>query len=173
MSSAETETPPKSRPGRTKGEVKVWLTAMGLATGLIMIIGLLAGLMATVVIPAALAFLGLKVLWLGWVGTLRWPILIVGTLFGLSILYRFGPSRRTGRWAVFSPGAVISCLLWLAASMGFARYAESYGSYNQTFGVIGAVIVMLLWLWISAYVVLIGAEVNSGIEIETGRDPGI
>lgn len=148
--------------------LRLQLTALALS--LVVIVGTIVGLTATIVIPAVLAILGVAPGELTWIGTLRWPILLLGTIGGLSILYRFGPSRRHARWSWISPGAVVACLIWLAGTAVFAWYAQNYASYNQTFGALGGAIVLLMWLWLSAFAVLIGAELNAEIEAQTARD---
>ncbi|MDC0737844.1 YihY/virulence factor BrkB family protein [Cognatishimia sp. SS12] len=92
---------------------------------------------------------------------IRWPILLLVGAFGVTILYRYGPDRdkRTHRWVTI--GAIVACLLWFAASVGFTIYAESFGSYNQVFGALGGVIILLTWLWLSAYAVLLGAALDA------------
>lgn len=140
---------------------------------LIVIAGAILGLTATIVIPAVLGIVGIEGGLLKWIGTLRWPILLLGTITGLSIVYRFGPSRRHARWVWITPGAALACLLWLVGTAAFARYAQNFASYNQTFGTLGGAIVLLMWLWLSAYIVLIGAELNAEIEAQTARDSTI
>jgi membrane protein len=146
------------------------LNLTALALTVVVIVGMIVGLTATIVIPAALAIVGVAPGEMTWIGTLRWPILLLGTITGLSILYRFGPSREHARWSWISPGAVLACLLWLAGTAVFAWYAQNFASYNQTFGTLGGAIVLLMWLWLSAYIVLIGAELNAEIEAQTARD---
>jgi membrane protein len=89
---------------------------------------------------------------------------------GAACLYRFGPSRAHARWVWLSPGAVIATLLWLAGSVGFALYVSNFGNYGATYGSLSAVIVLLTWLWLSAYVFLLGAELNSELEHQTMAD---
>ena len=77
------------------------------------------------------------------------------------MLYHWGPAGRTPRWRLFSPGSVIAALLWFAGSYAFTYYVANIAHYNQTFGSLGGVIVLLTWLWLSAYVVLLGALIDA------------
>jgi len=92
-----------------------------------------------------------------------WPVLAVGLMVALAVLYHYAPDRDVPfRW--ISWGAGIAVLLWLVASIAFQIYASNFGSYNETYGSLGAIVVMLLWLWISATVTLVGAEINAVLE---------
>jgi membrane protein len=93
-------------------------------------------------------------------------------LFGLALIYRYAPSREKQEWKWFSPGAVVATVIWVAGSALFAVYAQNFGSYNKTYGSLGAIVVMMMWLYISAFAVLLGAEVNSATEDQTGQRPG-
>ena len=150
-----------------RGFVRRALTALALT--LVLIAGTIVGLAATVIVPAGIRILGAGAD-PGWLPALRWPILAFGTFLGLAILYRYGPSREQARWAWISPGAIVACGLWLGGTAGFAYYAGNFARYNQTFGTLGGAIVLLMWFWLSAYVVLLGAELNAEIEAQTGRD---
>ncbi len=90
---------------------------------------------------------------------------------GLSVLYRYGPSRRVRRWRWITPGAGIACLLWIAGSVAFSYYVSNFGSYNETFGALGGVVVLLMWLWLSAFIMLLGAEFDAEIEAQAKLDP--
>jgi membrane protein len=96
----------------------------------------------------------------------RWPLFAALALLGLAVLYRFAPARDAdrGRWRWVSPGAVLATVLWLLASVGLSVYTTNFGTYNETYGVLGAVIVVMLWLFVSAYVVIAGAELNAELE---------
>jgi membrane protein len=100
----------------------------------------------------------------------RWPLLAVVVMFALAVLYRYGPSRDRPRWNWVSWGAVVATVLWLVASILFSVYVSNFGSYNKTYGSLGAVVVLLMWLYLSAYIVLMGAEFNSEMEHQTVRD---
>jgi membrane protein len=86
------------------------------------------------------------------------------------VLYRYAPDRADARWRWLAPGTLIAATLWLVASVGFSIYVQNFASYDATFGSIAGVIVLLMWLWISAVVILLGAELNAEIEAQTARD---
>jgi membrane protein len=100
----------------------------------------------------------------------RWPLLIVLSAIGLAIVYRYAPSRNEPRWSWASPGAAAATALWLIASALFSIYVGTFATYNKTYGSLGAVVVLLLWLWLSALAVLLGAELNAELEHQTARD---
>jgi membrane protein len=104
---------------------------------------------------------------------LRWPLLAAGIMFILAILYRFGPSRRQARWEWINIGAVAATLLWLLGSALFSFYASHFGSYNETYGSLGAVVILMLWFWLTALSVLIGAALNAEMEHQTKKDTTI
>jgi len=151
-----------------RGFIKLMLVKLGLT--LLLIVGLIAGLGGTLAVPAVLAFVELP----GWLETVlglaRWLILGVLTLGGLAALYRWGPSREEARWKWLTPGTAVACALWLIGSVALSLYVSNFGSYNETFGSMAGVIVLLIWLWLSAYVVLLGGELNAEIEAQTTRD---
>ncbi|MGY3438056.1 MULTISPECIES: YihY/virulence factor BrkB family protein [unclassified Marinovum] len=136
----------------------------------LLVIGLLIGLMATLALPTVLALFNFGFLTeiLVSVGSL---IILMGlTLMGLALIYRFGPSRADAKWRWVSPGALIAGIGWLVASAGFAIYVGNFGSYNESFGALAGVIVMLTWLWMSSFIILLGAEINGEIEAQTKID---
>jgi membrane protein len=90
-----------------------------------------------------------------------WPVLGLGLATALAIVYRVGSDRMDAQWRWITPGSLVAVVLWLVASVGFQVYVTNFGSYNETYGSLGAVVVLLLWLWISAIVTLVGAEVNA------------
>jgi membrane protein len=104
--------------------------------------------------------------WLWW--TAQWPILIAGLLFAFATVLYLGPDVDHPRWRFLTFGTLISVVVWLAASGGFAVYAARFSSFNKAWGSLAAVIIMLTWLWISALALLFGAEVNA--EAERSRE---
>ena len=100
----------------------------------------------------------------------RWPILFGVALLVLAIIYRYGPSRAQARWRWVSWGSAIATILWIVASIAFSFYASHFGSYNKTYGSMAAVVVLMLWLFLTALCVLLGAEVNSELEHQTAKD---
>ena len=118
------------------------------------------------------------VLNLTWLGTgealavrvISFLLLLGFVMLGLAVLYRFGPSREEPRWHWVTPGSVAAAIVWVVASLLFSFYVGTLGSYDATYGPLGAVVVMLMWFWISAFVVLLGAELNAELELQTKRD---
>jgi membrane protein len=124
------------------------------------IFAMLAAVGAVVVTPLLLSPVGLAGMAEEIVRFARWPALMIGILLGLSVLYRYGPSRRAAKWQWISLGAVFATLTWFAGS----------ANYNATYGSLGAAIGTMMWMWMSAIVILFGAELNSEIEHQTARD---
>lgn len=149
----------------------VALNAISLTFTLGAICVLLLSLGAVVVLPLMLAYLGFAAQeQAGFLPLLRWPGLFVLLMFGLAMLYRFGPSRRQAKWRWVSVGSVFAALSWIAVSVAFSWYLSRFADYNATYGSLGAVIGLMMWMWISTTVVLVGAELNSEIEHQTARD---
>ena len=121
---------------------------------------LLTCIAAIVAVPAAR----------GQLVVLRWPLLLIAAMLGLSILYRFGPSRRAPKWRWVTLGSVASALVWLAGSAAFSFYLAKFPYYDVIFGSLGAAVGFMLWLWLSAIVVLLGAQLNAEVEHQTARD---
>ena len=97
--------------------------------------------------------------WLWW--TLQWPLLVAGLLFAFSVTLALGPDVDDRRWRLVSPGAVVALVVWLLASSAFALYASRFGSYNKSWGTISAVVVTLVWLWLTSAALLFGAEIDA------------
>ena len=152
----------------TRGFLRLNLTALAL-TGL-MIIALIVAVALGVVVPLIIDTLDLPRIAEKLLHLARWIMLAVIAMAGLSTLYRFGPSRQDAKWRWITPGAVVAILLWIAATAGFSIYVSNFGSYNETYGALGGVIVLLTWLWMSAFIVLLGAELNSEIEHQIATD---
>ncbi len=123
-----------------------------------------------VALPALMEPLGFAEFTRGWVSLLRWPILALSTMLGLAVIYRYGPSRRRARWSWISWGAVGATLLWLLGTLAFSYYISSFANYNETYGSLGAVIVLMLWFFVSAFIVLLGAEFDAETEHQTRID---
>jgi membrane protein len=100
----------------------------------------------------------------------RWVVLALLVLVALAVVYRFAPDRANPRWRWVSWGAVVALVLWLLGSVGFSWYVDNFGKYNQTYGALAAVIILLLWLFLSSFAVLLGAEFDAETERQTSRD---
>jgi membrane protein len=137
---------------------------------LVAIAGFLFALTIGVAIPVALAVLGTQ----SWiqivVAIARWGLLWILTVLSLAALYRYGPARQRARWRWVSWGSVIAATLWLTVSVLFAVYVRTFGTYGQTYGALAAVVVLLLWFYLSSFVIVLGAEINAEMERQTLRD---
>ncbi|MEN8238996.1 MAG: YihY/virulence factor BrkB family protein [Actinomycetota bacterium] len=98
-------------------------------------------------------------------GNLRWLALTAGSAFTVGLLYRYAPAQKPESWRDVVPGVVAATALWAASSMGFSVYVSSYGSYNATYGALGAAVVLLLWFWFTALAVVFGAELNEVLRL--------
>lgn len=88
----------------------------------------------------------------------------------LAVIYRYGPNRPEAEWKWITPGSALATLVWIAATYGFGLYVANFGDYNATYGSLGAIVVFLTWLYLTAYIVLFGAELNAILELTIGRD---
>jgi membrane protein len=156
--------------GETEKRSFFRLNAITLGFTLGIILFLIVALAGVVAVPIMLAFVGLH----GAAGLLvrlaRWPILLVLLMLFLAVVYRYGPSREHPRWQWVSWGSAFAAIAWIAASLLFSYYVSHFGSYNKTYGSLGAVIGFMTWMWISAIIVLLGAELNAELEAQTARD---
>lgn len=152
----------------TRSFIKLKLITLGLT--LFLVLGLLISLGVTLGLPAVLSFVELGGVVEQTVLVLSFLTIAILSILGLSVLYRYGPSRDAPEWSWASVGAVVGCTLWLLGSVGFAYYVKTFGSYNESFGSLAGVVVMLTWLWLSAFTILLGAELNAEMEAQTRRD---
>ena len=125
---------------------------------------------AIVVVPIVLNYLGLGSLGATLIAAARWPLLLVVLAVFLSVVYRFGPSREHARWKWVSWGSAFATVMWILASVGFSYYVANFGSYNKTYGSLGAAIGFMTWIWISSIIVLLGGELNAELEQQTNKD---
>jgi membrane protein len=100
----------------------------------------------------------------------RFVLLAALLIVGLAVLYRYAPDRDEPRWSWVSWGSGIATLLWVVASLAFSFYVGHFGNYNKTYGALAGIIILLFWLWLTALVVLVGAELNTEMELQTARD---
>jgi membrane protein len=101
---------------------------------------------------------------------LRFVLLAVLLMAGLAALYRYAPDRDKPKWGWASPGSMVATLLWVLASVGFSVYVNAFGNYNKTYGALAGVIILMFWLYLTAFVVLVGAELNAEMELQTAED---
>jgi membrane protein len=125
---------------------------------------------AMVILPRALEALALPSQTETWASALRWPVLFAFIAFAISMVYRYGPSRDKAQWRWVSWGAGFAAISWLIASLLFSWYAANLGKFNETYGSLGAAIGFMLWMWVSAIVLLVGAELDAEMEHQTAKD---
>ncbi len=151
-----------------RGFVRLTAVALGLTLGMMVVLFVALAIVAGV--PAVIGLFELPD-WLRWTIQLaRWPLLFILAVVALAVIYSYAPSRDEPRWSWASPGAFVGTALWLLGSIAFSVYAGKFGSYNETYGTLSAVVVLMMWLFVSAYAVVIGAEVNAEVERQTQRD---
>lgn len=137
---------------------------LGFAVALVFVALLLAA------VPLALALFSLD-RGSGWiVELLKWPLLLLVVSGGISLLYRYAPDREDAKWRWVTPGSFLATLLWIAGSALFSWYVSSFGNYAATYGSVGGIVVLLMWFYITGFVIMLGAEVNAEIEHQTARD---
>jgi membrane protein len=149
----------------TRGFIRLNVTAFLFTAGAV--VGGVIAVAAIVVLPLVFSFLGLSALAADLFRWLRWPALAIVTLLGLAVAYHFGPARPPERWRWVTPGSVVATTLWLAGSGLFSWVATRFGKSELVEGTLAVVITMLTWFLLSAYVVIIGAELD--VEIERSR----
>ena len=125
------------------------------------IIFAIVALAAVAVVPLVIGFLPVDDTLKAWLAYARWPMLGAFILLALDVVYRFGPSARRPRWQLISVGTILAAVLWIVGSWAFSLYVTRFGSYDSTYGSLGAVVVLLLWFWMSALIVLLGATIDA------------
>jgi membrane protein len=151
-----------------RSALRFYLSAFGFAL-LGIVIGALM-LLALVYVPLLFAYAGFSSEFEFLVKLARWPLLALLVLVTLALLYRYGPCRRSAKWRWVSVGSVFASVLWLIASAGFSFYVSHFANYDRIYGSLGAVVVLLFWLYLSFYIVLLGAEINAELELQTAQD---
>ena len=122
-----------------------------------------------IILPVVFNFLNIEVG--GALPFIRWPVILVMLLLMLSTIYRFAPSRKSPKWIWLSPGSIFATLIWIAGTVLFSLYVEFYASYDRTYGTLGAVVIMMVWFWLTGFIILLGALLNAETEIQTGHLP--
>jgi membrane protein len=148
----------------------IWLNIISLMFTVLAIIFVLGGIGVMIVLPIVLNFVGLGGATEMVIKIARWPALLILVTLALAFLYRYGPSREKPQWRWITWGSEVAAVSWLVVSILFSWYAENFGSYNETYGSLGAIIAFMFWIWLSIIVVLIGAELNAETEHQTVRD---
>jgi membrane protein len=155
----------------TRSWVRRKLMAIGLTLGAIVFVAV--AVFVVVAFPSVIDRTGLGFGTRRLLNILIWPALAISFGVALSILYRVGPDRTPARWRWVSIGSVFAILAWIAVTLGFRLYVSRFGSYNETYGSLAAVVVILLWLWLTFVIVLLGAEINAETEHQTAHDTTI
>lgn len=150
----------------TRGAVKLRALALLLTIGAVVFVIVAIALVA--VAPIVLDALGPVGQVVGQI--VRWVLLVVFMVIALAVLYRVAPDRDAPRFRWVTPGSVLATVLWAIGSVLFSLYVDNFGSYNKTYGALAGVIVLMLWLYLTSYIVLLGAEVNSESEYQTAAD---
>jgi membrane protein len=146
------------------------LNLVSLLFTVIAMLSLMVALAAIIVAPIIFSIVGLSTFFSLAIVALRWPLLLILATVALAAIYRYGPSRREARWQWLSVGSVAAAIGWLISSLLFSWYIANFGAYNATYGSLGAAVGMMMWMWISAIVILLGGELNAEIEHQTARD---
>jgi membrane protein len=143
------------------------------ALALLLTLGAIAGaaiaVASVVFLPAVIRFIGLEPQLEGLITYARWPILAAAVATGIAVMYRYGPSRERPGWDRVAGGALAATALWLAGSALFSAFVSTFGGFNRTYGSLAAFVILLMWFLLSAYAILLGAELNA--ELERGADP--
>lgn len=153
---------------RQRGFVAKTALSLALTSGIVVLV--LLSLALVVAIPIVLKVVGLGALTESAIDIGRWPALAAVIMAALAMIYRVSPPRSDARWQWVTPGAVVAATIWMIASAAFSYYTSNFGSYDETYGSVAAVAILLIWFQISAFVVLLGAEINCESEKQTARD---
>jgi membrane protein len=153
---------------RNRRGVMQFLTAIALTIALVFVA--LTAIAAIIVTPVVMAFVPLGGFAQLLIEAIRWLVAVGILLAGAGLVYRYGPNRRAARLAWITPGALLAVGLWTIASIGFSIYLANFGTYNEVYGSLGAVIALLMWLFISGFLLLIGGAVNAELERHTQPD---
>ncbi|HEX2257150.1 MAG TPA: YihY/virulence factor BrkB family protein [Afifellaceae bacterium] len=151
-----------------RGFIRFYLTTFAFTLGAILLIVLFIG--AVAVVPLVLAFAGLGDFAEWAIRILRWVLVFVVAAGAVAVLQLYGPSRRRAKWRWVTWGSMITVVVWLVTAIAFSWYLANFANYNETYGSLGAAIGFLMWLWVSVFVLLAGAELNSEIEHQTAED---
>jgi membrane protein len=152
----------------TRGFVKLRLTALLLTFGAVLFLAVAVGLVA--VLPVVLDALGLSGAARIAVNVARWAGLVAFMVAALAVVYRYAPDRDNPRFAWVGLGSSVATALWVIGSAGFSLYVSNFGKYSETYGALAGVVVLLLWLFLTSFIVLFGAEINSETEQQTAKD---
>lgn len=122
------------------------------------------------ILPIVLDLVGLRQSFDYLIQGVTWLCLALTFNLAMAVLYRYAPHRRAAKWRWVTPGSLLATVLWILSSLGFSFYVSHFASYNETYGSLGGVVIMLMWLYISAYIIILGAVFNANIEQQTTKD---
>jgi membrane protein len=152
----------------TRGTLTLRWLALRFAVGISLFVCVSVATIA--VLPSLMAHLGLEQATRTTISVLRWPALALGVMLGLALLYRYAPNRTPPKLGWVLVGSIVATLLWLLASFGLSAYVANFANYGNTYGALGAAVVLLLWLYVSSYAIILGAEINAELEHQTAED---
>lgn len=152
----------------TRGFLRLTGTSLAFTAG--GVVTMILGLLVVVALPAVFKAAGLDTAFALVVRVARIPLMLVVLVGALALLFRYGPDRRPPQWRWVSWGGAFGAVGWVALSIGFSWYVSNFGSYNKTYGSLGAIIGFMTWIWLSTTVLLVGAQLNAEMETQTERD---
>jgi len=128
----------------------------------------IVSLVLIVVLPALMGYIDFLARYGIVILLVRWVLLAVFIMFGLSLIYRYAPDRENPKWKCVNGGAILATIIWIFGSILFSWYVANFNSYNETYGSMGAFIILLVWFYLTSYLILLGAELN--VELECGEE---
>lgn len=145
------------------------LLALGMTAGAV-VLAVLALSATTALSFLTHLFPSLSGLLVGLARVLSYAVLVVGAGAAAAMLYRYGPDRDRAKWSWITPGSIFAAVTWMILTLGFGFYVSRFGNYNKTYGSLATIVILVTWIWLSAYVFLFGAELNSELEHQTAKD---
>lgn len=146
----------------------------GLVARMVLTVGIIAfvivALLCISVLPEVLSYIAGAALSEKAAMWLTWPVMILLFNIALAALYRYGPHRRPAKWRWVTAGSLFASIFWVVASYAFSMYLNAFASYSKTYGSLGGIVILLMWFYLSAYIILLGAELNSATEYQTDQD---
>jgi membrane protein len=151
-----------------RGFIRLNATALLMTLGAILFVIVCLGFIVGV--PAVISTVPMGSVLAAALKYLRWPLLAIAGIFAVSVLYRYGPSREKPQWKWLTWGATTATVLWLIGSALFSFYVTNFAGYNKTYGSLGVVVALMMWLLLTVYSMLVGAEINAEMEHQTAKD---
>ncbi len=153
-----------------EGRSFIWAIVARIVLTVAIIVSVIVALIFITVLPKLITILSGYKLSDQIANWITWPILILMFNTGLAALYRYSPNRSSAKWRWVTPGSVMATVFWILFSFAFSFYLKEFASYNKTYGSVGGIIILLMWFYLSAYIILIGAELNAAMEYQTEQD---